>query len=74
MKMKYYLKQDAAYWLETGCGILVENKLQFYKEFKKILTDETYRNQIAERCRKVFENTLGTANRIINNITQDDIR
>jgi 3-deoxy-D-manno-octulosonic-acid transferase len=60
--------------LETGCGILVENKLQFYKEFKKILTDETYRNQIAERCRKVFENTLGTANRIINNITQDDIR
>ncbi len=60
--------------LETGCGILVENKQQFYKEFKKILIDETYRNQIAERCKKVFENTLGTANRIINNITQDDIR
>lgn len=60
--------------IETGCGLLVESKQQFYKEFKKILTDESYRNQIAEKCRKVFENTLGTANRIIDNITQDDIR
>ncbi len=60
--------------LETGCGLLVHNKRQFYKDFKKILTDERYRNHIAERCRKVFENTLGTAHRIINNITNDEIR
>lgn len=59
--------------LEAGCGILVQNKRQFYKEFKKVLTDESYRNMIADRCRKVFENTLGTAYRIINNITNEYI-
>jgi 3-deoxy-D-manno-octulosonic-acid transferase len=54
--------------VEKGCGILVSTRNQFYKDFKRILNDESFYNVSSEGCKYVFGDTLGTTKKIIENI------
>ncbi len=54
--------------LKTGCGIVIKDKKQFYKIFRKLLSDEKMRNEISTKCSEIFKETLGTAEKIINHI------
>jgi 3-deoxy-D-manno-octulosonic-acid transferase len=54
--------------VEKGCGILVNTRNQFYKDFKRILNEESYYKVSSEGCKYVFGDTLGTTKKIIENI------
>jgi hypothetical protein len=57
--------------LEAECGKLVTDKKQFYRELRMVLKDESYRNKLSVNCKKVFEKTLGTADKIVNKLTNE---
>ena len=54
--------------LGAGCGILVKDKNQFYRNFRGIIDDINLRNNIAERCKLVFADKLGTAKKIVEHL------
>lgn len=54
--------------VETGSGILVNNRNQFYKELRRILSNEDYYRESSDGCKYVFDKTLGTTKKIIENI------
>ena len=54
--------------ISSGCGILVNDAKDFYKNFRSILADKHLRNSIGEKCKFVFENNLGIAKKVINDI------
>ena len=51
--------------IASGCGILVTDSKQFYKDFRNILADKSLRDSIGEKCRLVFKNNLGIAKKVI---------
>ena len=57
--------------IEAGCGKIITDKKQFYRELRLVLKDESYRNKLSENCRKVFENSLGTADKIVNKLLNE---
>lgn len=54
--------------LEKGCGIAVTDKKQFYKIFRKLMTDPSYRDELGSKCSLVFESAVGTSKNIVKNI------
>jgi len=54
--------------LKNGCGILVQNRNGFYRDFRRLLSDRAWRDETGSKCRLVFESTLGTSQKIIQNI------
>jgi 3-deoxy-D-manno-octulosonic-acid transferase len=54
--------------LESGGGILVENKNQFYKDIRRILEDRKLRDEIGEKCKMVFKDKIGIAEKIVNHL------
>lgn len=56
--------------LKYGCGILVNNQNQFYKDFRRILEDNILRNDIGEKCKLVFGDKLGVAKKIVNHLLE----
>ena len=54
--------------VEKGCGILVNNRNGFYREFRKMLSDSDYYRKAGDSCKYVFDETLGTTKKIIENI------
>ena len=54
--------------VEKGCGILVSTRNQFYRDLRRILSDEKYYRESSEGCKYVFDETLGTTKKIIENI------
>ncbi|MBN1634747.1 MAG: hypothetical protein JW917_11330 [Ignavibacteria bacterium] len=54
--------------LKSGCGIPIKNKKNFFREVYPLLNDKGYRDELAANCSKVFEHTLGTAEKIIKNL------
>jgi 3-deoxy-D-manno-octulosonic-acid transferase len=56
--------------LKYGGGILVENKNQFYKDFRIVFGNKTLRDEIGEKCRLVFSDKTGIAKKIVNNLLE----
>jgi len=54
--------------ISSGCGILVKDSRDFYKNFRSILADKKLRDSIGDKCRFVFENNLGIAKKVISQI------
>lgn len=54
--------------VEKGCGILVSTRNQFYRDLRRILSDDKYYFDVSESCKYVFDETLGTTKKIIENI------
>lgn len=52
-------------FIRYGCGIVVSTTEQFYKIFKGLLDNRELRDAMGSRCKKVFEQTLGTARKIV---------
>ncbi len=55
--------------IEKGCGILVSTRDRFYRDLKRLLTDEEYYKQVCDSCKHVFSDTLGTTKKIVENLT-----
>lgn len=51
--------------INTGCGIVIENTKQFYKIFRKLLSDKAYRDDTGKKCELVFKDTIGVADNIV---------
>jgi 3-deoxy-D-manno-octulosonic-acid transferase len=56
--------------LKYGCGILVSNQNQFYKDFRKILTDKKLHDEIGSKSKQVFDDKLGIAKKIVNHLLE----
>ncbi|MEO8664276.1 MAG: glycosyltransferase N-terminal domain-containing protein [Ignavibacteria bacterium] len=56
--------------ISSGCGILVNDSKQFYRNFRELLNDRSYRDETGAKCRQLFINNIGVAEKIINDITQ----
>ncbi len=56
--------------IKSGCGILVTDTKQFYRVFREILNNKTYRDEISAKCELVFRDTIGVAENIVNQITE----
>jgi 3-deoxy-D-manno-octulosonic-acid transferase len=54
--------------LKSGCGFVITGKKNFYKQVYPLFRSIEYRNEVAGKCSKVFEHTLGTAEKIVNNL------
>jgi 3-deoxy-D-manno-octulosonic-acid transferase len=54
--------------IESGCGIVVETRAQFYREFRNVLRDKDYRDKIGGKCKEVFESMSGTAKKIVESL------
>lgn len=54
--------------LKYGCGILVNNRDRFYKDFRRILEDKNLRDEIGEECKKVFSDKAGIAKKIVKHL------
>lgn len=54
--------------LKSGCGKVVEDQKSFYKNFRSVLRDRELHDSMARGCRFVFEGSLGTAKKIVENI------
>jgi 3-deoxy-D-manno-octulosonic-acid transferase len=54
--------------IKFGCGIITETAQDFYKIFRTLLKDDEYRKNTGKKCKLLFENSLGTARKIFNNI------
>lgn len=54
--------------IESGCGIVVKTRAQFYREFRKVLKESNYRDEIGRKCKVVFESMSGTAKRIVESL------
>jgi 3-deoxy-D-manno-octulosonic-acid transferase len=54
---------------EKGCGIVIETRNGFYREFRKVLSDKDYYDKLSCGCMSVFKDNLGTTKKIIQNIT-----
>jgi 3-deoxy-D-manno-octulosonic-acid transferase len=56
--------------IKYGCGIIINNKSQFYKVIRNLLRNEEMRTEIGNKCGDLFKETLGTTKKIIDNITK----
>ncbi|HEY5534126.1 MAG TPA: glycosyltransferase N-terminal domain-containing protein [Ignavibacteria bacterium] len=55
--------------LKYGCGILINNQSQFYRVIRTLLRNDDLRIETGNKCKDLFKETLGTAKKIIENIT-----
>ncbi|MDQ3194162.1 MAG: hypothetical protein M3P82_04090 [Bacteroidota bacterium] len=55
--------------IKSGCGILIYDVKQFYSVFMELLSNRSYRDEAGEKCRLVFMDNIGVAEKIINAIT-----
>lgn len=53
-----------------GCGLVVNDQFEFYKIMRRLLSDCDYHNSIKSNCGKVFQEKLGTAEKIAQKIIQ----
>lgn len=56
--------------LEYGGGILIEDKNQFYRDFRIIMGNKILRDSIGEKCKLVFSDKTGIAKSIVNNLVK----
>ncbi len=56
--------------IKNGCGIVITDTKQFYRVFRKLLSDRKYRDEIGEKCKFVFENKIGVSEKIVDKITK----
>ncbi|MGB9697347.1 MAG: 3-deoxy-D-manno-octulosonic acid transferase [Ignavibacteria bacterium] len=62
---------DENEFLESiGCGFVVNDQFEFYKIIRRLLSDYNYRNTIKTNCGRVFQEKLGTAEKIVQKIIQ----
>lgn len=54
--------------LKSGCGFPVTDRKSFFRQVYPLLKNSQYRDEVARNCSKVFEHTLGTAEKIVNNL------
>lgn len=59
--------------IRAGCGFVVEGKRSLYRLLRKILSDKTYRDEVGEKCKSVFDGSEGIAKRIVNKITSSNV-
>lgn len=59
--------------ISKGCGIKVESKKQFYKEFRSILKDKDYYECRSGKCKEIFTENMGTTKKIIENIINQNV-
>ncbi|MBS1518315.1 MAG: hypothetical protein JSS91_09545 [Bacteroidetes bacterium] len=55
--------------IEKGCGIVITDSKQFYRIIRNLLSDKKLRDETGEKCRLVFENSIGIAEKIVNKLT-----
>lgn len=60
--------------IKAGCGFVVEDKSNLYRLLRKVLSDKNYRDEIGEKCKKVFDGSDGIAKRIVNKITSGNVQ
>jgi len=56
--------------LKYGCGILVNSRDGFYKDFRRILDDRKLRDDIGKECQKVFSDKAGIAKKIVSHLME----
>lgn len=56
--------------VKNGCGIIITDTKQFYRIFRKFMEDRKYRDETGEKCRTVFKDSVGIAEKIVNRITE----
>ena len=56
--------------LKYGCGILVNTRDGFYKDFRRILEDKILRDEIGEKCKRVFSDKAGIAKKIVSHVLE----
>ena len=56
--------------IKYGCGIVIENTKQFYRIFREFLKDSNLRNETGEKCRVVFKDSSGIAEKIVKYIVE----
>ena len=54
--------------ISAGCGFVITDTKQFYRLFREFLNDRNYRDKTGEKCRIVFEDKIGVAKKIVNQI------
>ena len=54
--------------ISAGCGFVTTDTKQFYRLFREFLNDRSYRDKTGEKCRIVFEDKIGVAKNIVNQI------
>ena len=55
--------------INSGCGILISDTKQFYRVFRSLLKDKKLRDKTGEKCKSVFKDSIGIAEKIVNKIT-----
>ncbi len=55
--------------IEKGCGIVIKDTRQFYRVFREFLKDKKLRDDTGMKSKLVFENSIGIAEKIVNQIT-----
>ncbi|MBK6539500.1 MAG: hypothetical protein IPG09_17690 [Ignavibacteria bacterium] len=55
--------------LKCGCGILIKDTRQFYRYLRTFLDNKILRDETAEKCKLVFKDSVGIAEKIVNRIT-----
>lgn len=55
--------------IRSGCGIQIHDTKQFYRIFRELLSNIDTRDEIGEKCKLIFKNNIGVAEKIINYIT-----
>ncbi|MEO6695402.1 MAG: glycosyltransferase N-terminal domain-containing protein [Ignavibacteria bacterium] len=57
--------------IKSGCGIVISDTKQFYRIFRKFLNDKSHRDATGDKCRLVFQGSIGIAEKIVNIITKN---
>lgn len=55
--------------VNAGCGIVIRDTRQFYRVFREFLNDKDLRDRTGEKCRMVFEDKIGVAEKLVDKIT-----
>jgi 3-deoxy-D-manno-octulosonic-acid transferase len=55
--------------LNCGCGVLITDTKQFYRALRTFLNDKKLRDETGEKCKLVFKDSIGIAEKIVNKIT-----
>jgi len=55
--------------IAKGCGIVIQDTRQFYRVFREFLKDKKLRDDTGIKSKLVFENSIGIAEKIVNQIT-----
>lgn len=54
--------------IKCGCAKVVTDTKQFYRVFREILNNKKLRDDMGEKCKMVFKDTIGVAENIVNQI------